>query len=165
MEGENLYEGLLEHERELKRYLGRLARPCYPAEDLLQETYLEAFKTLQHHGPPENAGGWLKRIAQRTAWRLVRREERYIPRSTEDGRLNEQEVGGEEPTMGLVREEDAYHLRTALTSLTDREQRILRGYYWEGLLCREIAEELDTTAETVRVGLYKARVKLRGLLR
>lgn len=55
----------------------------------------------------------------------------------------------EDPSVGLQREDCAKVLRSALGSLSEQERLVIKLYYFEGLLLREIAQVLGRTESRI----------------
>ena len=70
--------GLFEqHHGEIYGYLAQLLRDRQLAEDLLQETFLRAFRTRHELSRIENPRAWLYRIATNLALNALKRRRRF----------------------------------------------------------------------------------------
>lgn len=65
----------------------------------------------------------------------------------------------------LIRREEMEILKDALETLSDKSRKILILKYVEGLTYREIATRLDMSEAYVQTVLYRARQKLKKILR
>ena len=77
---EQLVDHLFRHEAGrlhalLLRWLG--VRYLAEADDLVQDTLVEALTAWRLHGPPDNPAGWLYRVAQRKTLDWLRRQQRF----------------------------------------------------------------------------------------
>jgi len=144
---------------EVRRYAGVFARDCSSADDLAQDTYLEALKTLRNSGPPRSPLPWLRSIVHRTAY-IHSSEPRHgtiaASRVLDTYRLD--------PVDELVRAEFVSGATGTLAGLRTRDAALLRDYYWGGQTCAEIGETFATTAGAVKARLYRARCRLRDAL-
>jgi RNA polymerase sigma factor (sigma-70 family) len=150
--------GLL-YERYSSRILGycrsRL-RSREEAEDAVQHTFLNAYRSLRGGVVPHAEAAWLFKIAanvcherRRSAWRRSR-----IEAVSDDGELREAVAP---PTS--VHDELA-GLADALAQLTPNQRRAILLREWQGLSYREIAAELGTTEAAVETLLFRARRSL-----
>src|SRR5512134_2317572 len=69
----------LPHRRTLLAVSYRLTRNVHDAEDLVQETYLRAYRAFEQYTPGTNIRGWLLTILHRVHVDDVRRAARRLP--------------------------------------------------------------------------------------
>lgn len=138
------------------------------AEEVLQETFISAFRALERFEGRSQLGTWLYRIAYNAAlMRLRKRQpptESYDePLTTEEGEsLPRQFVDwGSVPHDLLLSKELQMVLSAALVKLPEslRSVFVLRDI--EGLSTIETAEALSLTETNVKVRLHRARLALR----
>ena len=151
-----LYEQLVKpHWREIYTYALRLSGNRSDAEDVVQDTYLQAWKSIGALRDRGAARSWLYTIARRGWWRM--RESRNESQSL-DGlkipdRRNDQRTTDE--------------LDSVQRSL-DRLDRTFRDPFlmvaMEGLSCRQVANELKLPLGTVLSRIARAREKLKCIL-
>jgi RNA polymerase sigma-70 factor (ECF subfamily) len=138
------------------------------AEDVLQETFIKAYRSLPAFEGRSSLSTWIYRIAVNEALMHVRR------RKTETISIDEEKDDGEEaaepveitdwcclPERDLLDAESRQFLDGAMQKLTPalRAVFILRDI--EGLSVRETAEALGRSEATVKTRLLRARLKLR----
>ena len=142
--------------KDLQRYALWLAGDRHTAEDLVQETLLRAWKSLNKLQNHEAAKGWLLTILRREN---ARRFERYQPRqsSIPMEELREKQVQYDTST-------DAFVLRQALDALADEYREPLLLQVVHGYSQKEIAERLGITSAGAGTRLFRARQKLRQAL-
>lgn len=139
------------YSRQLYRYcLGRLGSP-EEADDAVQITYLNAWRSLQQGTHPVEPRPWLFAIAANvcaTALRSKLRGAKIEVRAPEDfERL---------PGTG-TRSDDLVDLDAALRALPARQRHALLLRDWRGLSYEEIAAELDASQPAVETLLFRAR--------
>ena len=150
--------GLL-YERYSSRILGycrsRL-RSREEAEDAVQHTFLNAYRSLRGGVVPHAEAAWLFKIAanvcherRRSAWRRSR-----IEAVSDDGELRDAVAP---PTSA---HDELAGLADALAELTPNQRRAILLREWQGLSYREIAAELETTEAAVETLLFRARRSL-----
>lgn len=94
------------------------------AEDVVQTTWLAL---LRHRGSvrdPQAVGGWLTTTARREAWRVSRQQRRSRP--AEEGELEAGAPSMPSPETRAVLEDEDARLWSAVTTLSQRCQRLLR---------------------------------------
>ena len=141
------------------------------AEEVLQETFISAFRSLDRFEGRSQLGTWLYRIAYNAS--LMRLRKRQIPTSSIDEPLVGEE--GEELPRQLIDwsalpddialNNELHHvLDQAVEGLspTLRSVFVLRDI--EGLSTAEVAEALSLTETNVKVRLHRARLALREQL-
>jgi RNA polymerase sigma-70 factor (ECF subfamily) len=158
------FSKLLEsHEREIYRFAYRMTGNPEDASDLLQETFLRAFKAFPRLPRDANHRAWLYRIAHRQALNLFR--SRRV-RKTEP--LNEaralQDSNGHPESLEETRRL-ARALGEVIRALSPRQRSALLLKKYEGLSYADVAAILGSTEENARAHVYQAMKKIRNGLR
>jgi RNA polymerase sigma-70 factor (ECF subfamily) len=133
----------------VSRYVGR-----DEAEDVLQRTFLDAWRHAGRYDPSQRFTGWLFTIAHRRAVDALRARRHQVV-DVESLR----ELSGEDGRETVNRFADAADVRAAVAELPDHERVVVEMTYFEDLSQREIAARLD-----VPLGTVKARAS-RGVRR
>jgi len=147
-------EVLLRHRAFLENLARGLVRDEHLAEDVTQQTYLQAVRF-----PPTRNGvrAWLGRVAFNIARNLERRATRRSAR--------ERAVAREEaiPSAAEVVEREALRREviTAVMKLSESYRTVILLRYYEGLSPAAIARRLRTAGGTVRARLHRAHELLR----
>lgn len=138
------------------RWLVGLTRSTQTAEDIAQDTFLKAWRGLAAFSPGTSFRAWVFRIAHNG---LIDHQRRDRPTASVESW--EDEPGHEEaPPTQVVHEETRAMIEAACARLPGsvREAFMLRTQ--EGLSFAEIAVALESTEETVRWRVHKARQHL-----
>jgi RNA polymerase sigma-70 factor (ECF subfamily) len=141
------------------------------AEDVLQETFVSAFRALDRFEGRSLLSTWLYRIAYNAA--LMRLRKRQLPTvsidepiATEEGDPMPRQLvdWGDMPDQILLNGEMRKVLDTAIARLPEtlRSVFVLRDI--EGLSTAETAAILELTETNVKVRLHRARLALREQL-
>ncbi len=144
------------YHREIYGYLAKMLRDRQLAEDLLQETFLRAFRARRQLSQIENPRAWLYRIATNLALDACKRRRRFawLPwnasRSTEGGA----DIGETVSTGSAVDQ--------ALRQMPPDDRSILMLYDHFGFTITELAETLGTSQGAVRTRLYRAHELFRS---
>ncbi len=141
------------------------------AEDVLQETFLNAFKAIDRFEARSSLSTWLYRIASNAAlMRLRRKEPDQVsvdePLERDDGDLLPRQLFDFccLPEEDLLRDEAREEMARAVEELpaTLRSVFVMRDI--EGLSTEETANALDLSISAVKSRLMRARLKLRERL-
>lgn len=138
---------------DLHRYAYRLCRDRVMAEDLVQETFTRAWKAWQSLRSSVSAKYWFLSILRRENARRCSRPQLQLV--AEDSQFVELAAA----TGGSVIE-----LQQLIERLPHAYRVPLVMHVVDGLTCREIARELNTTEGAVMTRLARAREALRSHL-
>jgi RNA polymerase sigma-70 factor (ECF subfamily) len=134
-------------------YLRRLV-PSADAEDVLQRTFVEVWRSRDRYDPARSLEGWVLGIARKRAIdHLRRRHHDVVPLDEMRG------VAGDDGRIMAERYERAALVRSALTQLPEEQKQALALVYFGEHTQSEAAERLG-----IPLGTVKARV-FRGLRR
>ena len=124
------------------------------AEDLVQETFLRAWRSLDSLQNDKAAKAWLFTILRRENARLY---ERFQPDLVDVEDQSLAETKSEEPDEAMERE----LLHNAINQLEDEYREPLLLQVVGGFSGKEIADILDLNSNTVMTRLFRARSKLK----
>lgn len=143
----------------LYRWMYNLTHNRHAAEDLCQEAFMKALAGLPGFREGSNFRAWLFRIAYNAFINQARKVCRL--RDTFPAQLASPEEGPAELAMSR---EMLQLLARAVARLPDEFKSAFLLRVEEKLSFRQIAEVLDTTEETARWRVFKARQKLMDVL-
>jgi RNA polymerase sigma-70 factor (ECF subfamily) len=150
----------LEHLDMLYRVARRMTRDPHRAEDLVQETYLRAFRsaddfTLQSYG----IRPWLIRILHNLHVSRGIRERRQ-PAAVDDDHLESASVARPEVPTHFTWEGMDQQLKRAFDTLPEEYQTVMHLWAIEELSYKEIADAVGVPLGTVMSRLHRARQRL-----
>jgi RNA polymerase sigma-70 factor (ECF subfamily) len=158
------------------RHVNRVFNVCYGmvrdaalAEDLTQDTFLQAFRKMSSFRGDSLLSTWLHRIAVNTSLMFLRREKirpfEYSLNDAEgeDGERAERLVGRDD--RDLCGAPDRVTLQRAVDLLPEGYRMIFMLHDVHGYEHHEIAEFLGCTVGNTKSQLHKARLKLRSMIR
>jgi RNA polymerase sigma-70 factor (ECF subfamily) len=161
------------HSPSIYRLALKILGDAQDAEDILQETFLKAYRALPGFEGRSSVSTWLYRIAANEAFMLLRR------RKPDAGSVSVDEpqpaVDGEQepiqivdwcclPEDELLSAEARRHLDTAVSRLTPALRAVFLLRDIEGLSVRDTAEALNVSEAAVKTRLLRARLNLREQL-
>jgi RNA polymerase sigma-70 factor, ECF subfamily len=142
------------------RLLGHVA----DTEDVVQQALFDAFR-LHGRQPVGNWGGLLRRLATRRAIDRLRERRSLLPLPPQPLAFEPASPKSEQPEAVAVERELADRLRMAVAELPDREATVFSLHYFGEMSNSDVAESLGISPDAVGVALYKARKRLKELLR
>jgi RNA polymerase sigma-70 factor (ECF subfamily) len=123
------------------------------AKDLVQETYLRAWKALDKLNDPNAAKSWLITILRRE---FARTFERKVPKFTDLEHINVADDQELEPEDRM----EVQLLRRNISKLPPKYREPLLLQVVMGFSCEEIAQQLDLSKSAVMTQLFRAREQL-----
>lgn len=167
-------------EQVVRQYGGRLlavARRIVGTEedarDVVQDAFLNAFKSLDRFEGNAKLSTWLHRIAVNAALMKLRTRKRkpeqpidsLLPGFMDDGHFEERFQSWEEPVdRALEREENRDLVRKQIDALPDSYRTVLVLRDIEGLDTEETANMLGLSVNATKIRLHRARQALRTML-
>lgn len=143
------------------------------ARDVIQDAFLNAFRSLRNFHGDARLSTWLHRIVVNSALMKLRTRKRkpeesiepLLPAFLADGHYAEKFSAWGEPADALLaRTETRELVRQKIDELPESFRTVLVLRDIEGLDTEETAQLLDTTANAVKIRLHRARAALRTLL-
>lgn len=153
------------HSRAVFRVAYRMTGRVEDAEDVVQETFLRAYKQLHRFESRANFGTWLHRIAANCAVDLLRarprREMTEEPETLE--RLSDCHDEGAlpSPERSMLGVQIKERVASALDRLTDMERAAFTLRHFEGLSIEEISQALGLRTNATKHSIFRAVKKMR----
>jgi len=131
------------------------------AEDAVQTTFMNAFRSLQRGATTQFEQAWLFKIAQNVCFARQSSSSRRLRLEAPNDFEVLQEIvpapDGEQPL-------ELFGLEEALERMPENQRRAILLREWQGLSYREIGEELGLTQAAVEMLIFRARRALAGAL-
>ncbi len=154
-------------------YASRMLGDPDEAEDVAQETFVRAYRSLPHFRGAASFHTWLYRIASNLAIDVARRNRRQStgnfsldePLESEEGDY-EREIADESgsPEQLAARREMQELVRQAVAELPEKLRAVVVLYELQGESYEDIAEILGCPLGTVKSRLFNARSQLKDML-
>lgn len=156
-------EAVEQHYERIYALLHRFSHDAELAADLTQDTFANAWRSIDQFQGRSSLGTWLYRIALNTYRSYARRTRLESELPEDDESVSLPDIAPE-LIESLAAEELQAKVQQAVDQLPEiyREAVILRCYH--GLKYREVAEALDVPIGTVQHRLHIALAKLRASL-
>jgi RNA polymerase sigma factor (sigma-70 family) len=140
----------------------RIVNNTADAEDVLQESFLDAFRSLHDFHYRSTFGAWLKKIVINKSINILRKRRNGLVdlESTELQAVIEEETITEEDIHYKVEE-----VKKMITRLPDGYRTVLSLYLLEGYDQEEISQILNISHNTVRTQYVRAKQKLLTLIK
>jgi len=166
----------MDFDRAYRTYSRRVYSKCLhmvgneaEAEDLTQEVFLQLFRKMDSFRGESAFSTWLYRVAVNVVLMRLRRKSLSTTSLEEVIELGEgflsltQMLGAHDRTLTATL--DRLNLERAVSQMPAGYKQVFLLHYVEGYGHREIARMLGLSIGTSKSQLYKARVRLRQLLR
>ena len=134
------------------RYAYAYMHSLSDAEEVLQDTLIQFLRTAPAFESPAHEKAWLLRVTANLSKNRLGYNRR---RQTDE--LNDELIGEEREDLSFVWE--------AVKSLPPGQREAIHLFYYEGYSTVEIACILNRREATVRSDLFRARAKLRDILK
>ena len=145
-------------------YVRRLVPQESDAWDVLQQTWLGAYRNIRSLSDPKLLATWLYRIARNTAI-SHRRSADARPQQELLDVIGDPPVAAEDDASGALEQfEDAQAVHRALDELSLAHREVLTLHFLQDLALEQIAAVLDVPLGTVKSRLHHAKRALRRVL-
>ena len=142
-----------------------LSRNAAEADDLVQETYLRAFRFSHRFQPGTHLRAWLFQILRNTFFTFYRIRDREAA-VAEDGVPDwDAPMFHDAPDEDSRATETHTDLERAMRRLPEEFRTVLLLAEVEGLPLEEVARVMSCPVGTVKSRIFRAKERLRGLLR
>lgn len=159
------FEALVaEHQRTCARVLRRMVHDPAQVDDLLQETFLAAYRQLHRFRFESSLRTWLSRVAYTTALQYLRRrrqEAQWLQLGADDDAL---EIDDERPGPLALSEawQASDQLQRAIARLSPAQRLVVELHYGEEFDISEIVQITGFASGTIKSHLHRARHALKA---
>ena len=155
---EDMREVYRQHARTVYKFLLAKTRDEHLAEELTQETFYQAVKSVDRFDGTCKVSVWLCQIAKHLWYQSLRKQKRETPRSPEDM----PEAPGPSAEERLLEQEGRMDLLRLVHGLPEPAREVVYLRAFGGLSFREIGDVCGRTETWARVTFYRSKEKLRN---
>lgn len=155
------------YETAVFNFICRMTREATAAEEIAQETFIEAYRQLNRFDRTRAFKPWLLGIAAnrtRSYWRSVARRSSRIKDNTDDDPIEALKDSAVNPTEELDSLLDSQRILQAMTRLDSRYRAALLLRFQEDLSYEEAAEAMKIPLNTLRTWLRRGKETLRHMI-
>lgn len=132
------------------------------AEDVLQESFVSAFKNIDSYRGTASIGAWLKRIIINGSITAVKKRKAELVSLEERGELEELPQNGDDDDMLYL---NVDRIKRAIQLLPDGYRVVFSLYLMEGYDHKEIGSILNITESTSKSQYNRSKKKLKQILK
>lgn len=167
---EGAFEQLLKkHKSRVYSTIYLIVKDKYIAEDLFQETFIKAIKTIKlgRYNEEGKFLPWILRIAHNMAIDHFRKQKRYPTIVMEDGSpvFNNLEFSEDSFETAQIKEDSHRALRDCINQLPEAQKEVLIKRHYMDLSFQEIAEEAGVSINTALGRMRYALINLRKMMK
>jgi len=161
------YQKLTEkYRRPLQFHVAKMVKESEQVEDLVQEAFIKAFKSLDSYSTNYAFSTWLYRITTNHTIDYLRKKKLNTtsidkPIKTREGELSfELPDEHAETDRSIIRRQRKKIITKAIDDLPEKYRQVIQMRHIEELSYQEIAEQLDLPLGTVKAHIFRAREML-----
>lgn len=154
------------HSRSVFRLGFRLTGNQHDAEDVVQETFLRAYKQLDRYDGRASFHTWIYRIASNYALDLLRGRKRVEQRKDENQLPVVESIAADDPAADrlVYSTQVRRRLSDAMEDLSQQERSAFVLRHYEGLSIEQIGDALGLAESATKNSIFRAVQKLRRAL-
>jgi len=149
------------HQQHVSKLMWRFTRDKNSHEELVQESFVEAYLSLHSYKAKAPFEHWLSRIATRVGYRYWKQLKRHPHMSLQDSDWMQI---AEKPPASVSPEDAADIVHQCLAELPPRDRLVLTLRFLEQCDVEETARRTGWGQSLVKVQTYRAKQKLKKLL-
>jgi RNA polymerase sigma-70 factor (ECF subfamily) len=152
-----------ETEAHIRAYIAGLGVPRHDVDDIAQDVYVELYRFSDRIPPQISPKQWLKGIARNLCMNYFRRTSRR-QRLQREALIEIFLQAERDQATGLSEGPVRQALEGCCEKLSPESRRLLALRYGEELPSHQIAERVQSTAEAVRIALFRIRTALKACI-
>jgi RNA polymerase sigma-70 factor (ECF subfamily) len=139
----------------------RMVKPTEDAEEVAQDSFLKAFKSIKQFKGDSKFSTWLYRIAYFTAISHLRKNKMLTSEIDMSSFQN-----SDKSALDMLNDEDQkYHIEEAMNHLKPIERNLITLFYLDEFSNKEIEKITGLTQSNIKVSLLRTRKKLFGIMK
>ncbi|MBQ1667621.1 MAG: RNA polymerase sigma factor [Prevotella sp.] len=145
-----------QYSQALLDFTSRMVGDVSDAEELAQDTFVKAYRSLSSFAGTSSFYTWLRRIAYHESLNYLKRRKFHWVNIDEV--VMENDVSEEDLSTG--KEERILLMEEAIDNLAPEERMLIHLYYYENIPLREIAFIMNVESNVLATRLHRIRKKL-----
>ncbi|MDT0540078.1 RNA polymerase sigma factor [Croceitalea sp. P059] len=133
------------------------------ADDVLQNTFIKVFRSIDKFKGDSKLYSWMYRIATNEALTFLKQKSRKLGVSNEE--LQEQLIENLQADVYFEGEEIQLKLQQALATLPEKQKLVFNMKYYQEMKYDEISEVLETSVGALKASYHLAVKKIETYLR
>lgn len=143
----------------------RMLKNREEAEEVAQDTFIKAYKSLSRFKGDSKFSTWLYKIAYNTSLDRLKKNKKHI-NDVDINEFTEHQIKTIDNAFDtLDSQEQAQAIQDCMALLPSDEAFLLTLFYFEELSLEEISETIGLTPNNVKVKLFRSRKKLASILK
>lgn len=159
---------VVKYQKRIERLVARTVRDADAVPDIVQDTFINAYRALHQFRGDARFSTWLHRIAVNTAYKALQAKKRdpfiaFSDLALEDDEAQEtflpqaEPINDETPEAVVAARQLAQAVSAAMQALPPESRQALELREMEGLSYEDIARLMGTPVGTVRSRIFRAR--------
>jgi RNA polymerase sigma-70 factor (ECF subfamily) len=143
--------------------LVRMLKNEMESEEVLQDCFLKAFKSLNNFRQESKFSTWFYRIVYNTALTRLSAKKRKI--ETEMSSIDDHlEIKSEYDFNEAEQKDTSTFIHKLIEQLPPKYSSVISMYYLDNMNCEEISEVMETSIANIKVLLHRSRSALKDML-
>ncbi|MEC3907294.1 sigma-70 family RNA polymerase sigma factor [Tamlana sp. 2201CG12-4] len=143
----------------------RMLKNREEAEEVSQDAFIKAFKSLSKFKGDSKFSTWIYKIAYNTSLDRLKKNKKYIKDVAIDEFTEHQVRTMDNALDDLEKNERAKIIQDCIALLPSDDSFLLTLYYFEEQSLEELSKTVGLTANNVKVKLFRSRKKLANILK
>lgn len=152
----------LQNRRRLEIYSYTLTCDWGLAEDAVQEAFVILYKKQENLGENDNIYGWMKKIVRDKSIDIIRKRKKFTSMDSELLDLVENSFNDHEDKLKHEKLKSMHKaLDDCMSHLNNEDLQIIKKFYLNRESCENIASQISSSVNAIRLRLSRLRAKLR----
>lgn len=161
------------HQKDVYRLAFRFLSAQQDAEDITQEVFIDAFKSLSSFRKESSLSTWLYRITVNRSLNFVKKNRKYIETRSLDFRSDETDHKFKidlaadysyDPSVRIERAEKRELINRAISSLSENQKTAFVLHKLEGMPYAQVADIMNLSLSAVESHIHRAKLALQKKL-
>lgn len=162
----NAFSILVDHYKDLVFTLAlRMLKNREEAEEVAQDTFIKAFKSLDTFKGESKFSTWIYRVAYNTSLDRIKKNRKHL-NDVEINEFTAHQVKTIDTALDrLEAKEREEAIQRCINKLPSQDSFLLTLYYFDDLSLDDMSKVVDMTANAIKVKLFRCRKKLASILK